>query len=100
MQLLACTAPSPALREALLDIMLKKVVVFSTCILIILAHTIFKLLLIIRLTFYLARGHFVYIGIFLENVLGIESHTEQIGWKSWEKGTQLRKGKLKQNDLK
>lgn len=99
MQLLACTAPSPALREALLDIMLKKVVVFSTCILIILAHTIFKLL-IIRLTFYLARGHFVYIGIFLENVLGIESHTEQIGWKSWEKGTQLRKGKLKQNDLK
>ena len=38
-----------------------------------------------------ARGHFVYTDIFLENILAIESHVEQIGCKSYKKATQLRK---------
>lgn len=47
------------------------------------------------LTGYVARGHFVYGDIFLENTLG-----EEKVWNSCEKGTQLRKGKLKQSELK
>lgn len=47
------------------------------------------------LTGYAARGHFVYSDIFLENTLG-----EEKVWNSCEKGTQLRKGKLKQSELK
>lgn len=52
------------------------------------------------LTGYMARGHFVYTDIFLENFLDIESHVEEIGWNNCEKVTQQRKGKLKHNELK
>lgn len=53
------------------------------------------------LTGYVARGHFVYTDIFLENISDIESHVEkEIGWNLCEKETQPRKRKLNKNKLK